>query len=143
LAELEKSGFVKQVDEKRVRGTLARFYALTQKGNYAFSEIRDTFVIEDLTPSFIEIQQACLGCDPEKVEECWNIYAKDLEVVLRDMHDTFPKSHLKPLSVLKQEFKTPGSLNEFIFWLRMLKLPKKRLKDKFTNQMKQLDLEIT
>src|SRR3972149_6876561 len=54
LTEIEKSGFIRQVEEKRVRGTLERFYSLTQKGKDAFSEIRDTFPIEDMIPSFIE-----------------------------------------------------------------------------------------
>ena len=143
LAEIEKSGFIRQVEEKRVRGTLERFYSLTQKGKNAFSEIRDTFVIEDTIPSFIEIQRSCIKCDPAKVEECWNIYSKELEVVFRDIHDVYPKSHSGPLSLLKQEFKTPGHLREFTFWLLMLKLPKKRLEDKFANQMKRLGLEIT
>ena len=144
LTEIEKNGFIKKVDEKRVRGTLERFYSLTQKGNDVFNVIRDTFVIEDITPSsFIEIQRSCIKCSPVKVEECWNIYGKDLEVVLRDIHDIYPKSHSGPPSLLKQEFKTPGHLREFTFWLLMLKLPKKRLEDKFANQMKQLGLEIT
>jgi DNA-binding PadR family transcriptional regulator len=142
LAEIEKSGFIRQVEEKRVRGTLERFYSLTQKGIDAFSEIRDTFPIEDMIPSFIE-QHLCPDCEAVQVEECWGIKSKDLEVVLRDMHDAFPKSHSVPLNLLKQEFKTPGHLQEFTFWLLMLKLPKKRLKDKFANQMKQLGLEIT
>lgn len=121
---------------------MPRFYSLTQKGNNAFNEIKDTFVIEDVTPSFIEIQQLCLECDSEEVERCWNIYGKDLEVVLRDMHDTFPKARSGSLDLLKQEFKTPAHLREFIYWLRMLKLPKKCLEHKFANQMKRLSLEI-
>lgn len=140
LAEIEKDGFIKQVEERRVRGTLERFYSLTQKGKDAFSEIRDTFPIEDMIP-FAE-QDLCQDCDANQIEKCWDINSKDLEVVLRDMRDVFPKSHPIRLDLLKQEFKTPGCLREFIFWLLMLKLPKKRLEKKFANQMKQLGLEM-
>lgn len=141
LKEIEKNGFVKQVDEKRVRGTLERFYSLTQKGKTAFSQIRDVFVIEDMIPSFIDLQHSCLECKQTEVEKCWSIYSKDLEVLLRDIKDAFPKAHSEPLKFLKQEFNNPGELREFIFWLRMLKLPKKRLQDRFAAQMERMGLK--
>jgi DNA-binding PadR family transcriptional regulator len=142
LNEIEKGGFITQVEEKRVRGTLERFYSLTQKGRDAFNEICDTFPIEDMIPLFVE-SQLCIDCETVQLDRCWNIKSKDLEVVLREMHDAFPKSHSTSLNSLKQEFKTPANLEEFIFWLQMLKLPKKRLNDKYATQMKQLGLEIT
>lgn len=140
LKKIEKKGFIKQVDEKRVRGTLERFYSLTQKGKEAFNEIRDMFIISQIMPSFVELQHSCSTCKQAKVEECWNIYGKDLEIILGDMKDVFPRSRSQPTSFLKQEFKTPGHLQEFIFWLRMLKLPKKRLEEKFASQMDRLGL---
>lgn len=141
LKEIEKNGFVKQVDEKRVRGTLERFYSLTQKGKKAFNVIRDVFVIEDMIPSFVDLQHLCSECKEADVERCWDIYSKDLEVVLRDTKDAFPKSHSEPVNLLKQEFRNPRELREFIFWLRMLKLPKKRLQDRFSTQMERLGLK--
>lgn len=143
LGELEKEDFVRQVAEKRIRGTVAKFYSLTQKGKDAFPEIQDTFVIDEMIPAFIDSKRACSECNPTKIEQCWSIYAKDLEVILRDMQDIFPKSRLRPLSEVKQEFETPYNLREFIFWLQMLKVPKKRLNKKYATQMKQLGLEIT
>jgi hypothetical protein len=138
--KLENERFVEK-GSKPVRGTVEKFYALTQKGKKTFSEIRDTFVIQDIL-SFAENQQSCLECDTKRVEKCWRIFAKDLEITLKDMHDIFSTFRLQPLSVLRQEFVTPNNLREFIFGLNMLKLPRKRLKEKFETQFKQLGLTI-
>jgi len=141
LTKLENEGFVEQVGSKQARGAVEKFYALTQKGKKTFNEIRDTFIIQDIPP-FAKIQQLCLKCDPKRVEECWLVFAKDLDITLKDMKDVFSTFRLQSLSDLKQNFGTPNNLREFIFWLKMLKLPKKRLKEKFENQLKQLGLTI-
>lgn len=143
LRKIEEKGLIEQVDERRVRGTLERFYSLTQKGKKVFNELLDLFVIENMTPAdFLEMQSECSTCEQDNVEKCWEIYVKDLEVTLNGMKDVFPKFRLQPLNLLKQEFKTPGHLQEFIFWLHMLKLPKRRLKDKFADQMNRLGLTL-
>jgi DNA-binding PadR family transcriptional regulator len=141
LVKLENEGFVEQIGSKPVRGTVEKFYTLTHKGKKAFNEIRDTFVIQDIL-SFAENQESCLECESKRIEKCWRIFAKDLEITLRDMPSFFPSFHLKPPSDLKQEFITPNNLREFIFWLKMLKLPRKRLKEKFETQLSQLGLTI-
>ena len=141
LTKLENEGFVEQVGSKQARGAVEKFYALTQKGKKTFNEIRDTFIIQDIPP-FAEIQQLCLKCDSKTVEECWLIFAKDLDITLKDMKDVFSTFRLQSLPDLKKNFGTPNNLREFIFWLKMLKLPKKRLKEKFESQLKQLGLTI-
>jgi DNA-binding PadR family transcriptional regulator len=88
LVKLESEGFVEQVGSKPVRGTVEKFFALTKKGKKAFSEIRDIFVIQDIL-SFAEDQHLCLECDLKRVEKCWRIFAKDLEITLKDMRDIF------------------------------------------------------
>lgn len=140
LKRIEEQGFIEKVDEKRVRGTLERFYSLTQKGKKIFDKLHDVFLIVELLPDFWEMRSICLKCKQKEVEDCWKIFAKDLEIAVRDMKDIFPKSQSRGSNFLKQEFKTPGHLREFIFWLRMLKLPKKRLKDEFADQMRTLRL---
>jgi len=136
LKTVEEQGFIEQVDEKRVRGTLERFYSLTQKGKKAFNELLDVFPIVELLPDFLEMRSACLKCKPDQVEDCWKIFSKNLEIAISDVKDIFPNSQPRAANYLKQVFKTPGHLREFIFWLKMLKLPKKRLEEYFADQMR-------
>lgn len=142
LKRIQEQGFIEQVDEKRVRGTPERFYSLTEKGKKALDELRDLFLILELLPDFQQMQSMCWKCKPKEVENCWKIFSKDLEIAIRDMRDIFPKSQLRGPDFLKQEFKTPGHLREFIFWLWMLKLPKKRLEEEFAEQSRAMHLGL-
>jgi DNA-binding PadR family transcriptional regulator len=141
LRKIEKEGFVELVEEKRIRGTLERFYSLTPKGKNAFDELYDLFKIDEMVPDFLAQQQICPTCNEETVRDCWEIYSKDLDIALQDIPAVRRESQrIQP--PLKEEFKTPGDLHEFVFWLQMLKLPRNRLKKKFADQLKRWGLEI-
>ena len=139
IKKLVEKGYLEEVEKREVRGTLEKFYSLTKRGQKKYPGIRDQFHIWELVPDFDATSQKCLKCEASDVEDCWEICHEILEAVARRV---LKKSYVSfKLSLLKKHFKTPGELTEFTYWLNMLLVPRKTLREKFESQIQVLGLD--
>lgn len=131
IRKLVEKGYLEEVGERRVKGTLERFYSLSKQGQEIYPGIRDQFHILEFVPDFDAMSRACLKCEASIVEDCWKEYHASFNAIAKTV----------PLPTLKEHFRTPNDLAEFTYWLNMLSVPKKRLTEKFESQIRVLGLE--
>jgi len=137
IQKLMKEGYLKKVGEKRVRGTLERFYSLSERGQSAYSLVRETILVWEDVPDFRSSE--CYRCEDSLVEDCWEFFSEKLEAVVQRVFRR-PNVVFEP-SMLKTLFKSVGRLQEFIYWLNMLTAPKKIMTERFQSQIRALGLE--
>lgn len=110
-------------------------WELTEEGKKVYENICNIYSLIGYVPDWFEINTNCFKCTKNK-KECFNEFKTDLENVLKI-------SYNKDLELTNWKvndlFKSPKNLQEFIFWLTMLKESKRQLA-KFENQVKDLGI---
>lgn len=135
IVRLSKNGYIKKVEEKEVRGTLEKFWSLTSLGQKKYPEIRYALPIIDFIPDFERFP--CRECKERDVEECWDSWFNELDEISRKQFKKTLRYERKRLKELLDN----QALIELVYWLRMLEIPEKILKDKFKLIMEILQLE--
>lgn len=125
IVRLSKNGYIKKVEEKEVRGTLEKFWSLTSLGQKRYLKIRYALPIIDLIPDFERFP--CRECKKRDVEECWDSWFNELNEISRKQFKKTLRYERKKLKELLDN----QALIELVYWLRMLEIPEKILKDKF------------
>jgi DNA-binding PadR family transcriptional regulator len=134
---LKKKGYIEKVKEEKVKAITKEFYDLTEKGRQMFAEL-DRFYLPLIRyiPSFEDMP--CKGC--ARVQECWEEVFKMLNETLADFQRKTP---IYQEQKMKELFGKPACLEELIFWLKMLKMPQKILKEKFESILTDLGIDVT
>ena len=133
---LREKGYIEKVKEEKVKAIPKEFYDLTEKGRQMFAKL-DRFYLPlmDCIPSFEDTP--CQGC--ERVRECWEDCFKMLNETLADFQGKTP---IYREEMMKELFGKPACLEELVFWLRMLKMPQRILKEKFGPILSDLGIDV-
>jgi len=133
---LREKGYIKKVKEKRVRAILKEFYDLTDKGKQKFAELDRLYLpLIEYIPSFEST--ICEECN--RHQECWEDGFKILNETFGDM---FGKAPIYQKRRMKERFEKPIGLMELNFWLRMLRMPQRILKEKFEPILTDLGVNV-
>ena len=137
LGKLNAKDLAKIVKEIPVRGTMMRKHSLTPRGREIYDNIKSRFPLLDYLPDFDAVSEKCVEC--EEVEECWSRLLLRLDRLLKTRWGIklgYPKNQLK------KKLGKPMNLQELIYWLEMLKIPREVLKQKFQDVLDVLTISM-
>jgi DNA-binding PadR family transcriptional regulator len=133
---LRKWGYIEKVKEKKVKAIPEEFYDLTEKGRQKFAEL-DRFYLPLIAyiPNFEDVP--CEECN--RFQECWE---NSFKILNETFGDLFGRTPIYQKDKIKERFRKPTRLEELTFWLRMLKIPQKILKEKFEPILTELGIDV-
>jgi DNA-binding PadR family transcriptional regulator len=133
---LREKGYIEKVKEKKIKAIPKEFYDLTEKGRQTFAKL-DRFYLPliDCIPNFEDTP--CKGC--KRILECWKDSFKMLKETLSEFQG---KTSIYQEEKMKELFGKPACLDEFVFWLRMLKMPQRILKERFKHILSDLGIDV-
>lgn len=133
---LREKGYIEKVKEEKVKAIPKEFYDLTGKGRQMYAKLNRFYLpLIEYIPSFEDMP--CKEC--ERVRECWEDSFKMLEETLVDF---LGKTPIYRKEKMKELFGKPAGLEEMVFWLRMLQMPQKMLKEKFEPILSGLGIDV-
>jgi len=135
---LKEEGYIKKVREQKVKAMTKEFYDLTEKGRKKYAEISRLYLpLIGYIFSFEEVD--CEKCNENNRKECWEDGFKILNETFGDL---FGKTLRYPKQRIREKFEKPIGLMEFNFWLWMLRIPQRMLKEKFEPILTDLGVDV-
>ena len=135
---LKEEGYIKKVREQKVKAMTKEFYDLTEKGRKKYAEISRLYLpLIGYIFSFEEVD--CEKCNENNRKECWEDGFKILNETFGDL---LGKTLRYPKQRIREKFEKPIGLMEFNFWLWMLRMPQRMLKEKFEPILTDLGVNV-
>jgi hypothetical protein len=139
IKSLNTNNIIKKMGESKKHNFNEELWGLTPNGVAIYENISKLYPILDYVPNWDDIITHCINCEQNR-EKCFEDYKIDLENVLKENYN-FNERYEIPSRKINNLFNSPKNIQEFLFWLLMLKESKKRLM-KFNNQIESLEINL-
>lgn len=139
ILSLSSDKIIKKMGEAMKRNFNEELWGLTSDGEDIYENISNLFSILDYVPNWDDISTHCIKCEENK-NKCFEDYKVDLENVLKENYNFNDRYEIQNRQI-HDLFSSPKNIQEFLFWLLMLKESKKRIA-KFKKQLAALEISF-